>query len=52
MEDMRNETALTKAKEIAINLIRIGTLSLEDISKATGLQISVIEELANVQLVW
>lgn len=55
MEDMRNEAAANaatrKAMDIANNLIKIGTLSLEDISKATGLQISVIEELANVQLV-
>ena len=32
MEDMRNETALRNAKEIAIRMIKAGKMSLQDIA--------------------
>ena len=46
MEDMRNETALQKSKEIALRLISMGKLSHEEIAEASGLAIEVIKELA------
>ena len=46
MEDMRNEAALWKSKEIALRLINMGKLSHEDIAEASGLPIEVIQELA------
>lgn len=46
MEDMRNEAALRKSKEIAMRLINMGKLSYEDISEASGLPMEVIQELA------
>ena len=46
MEDMRNEEALRKAKEIALRLINEGTLSYEKIADCTALPLEVIKELA------
>jgi predicted transposase YdaD len=42
MEDLCRETA----EEIAENLINMGTLSFEDIAKATGLSLSEVQRLA------
>ena len=39
MEDMRNETALQKSKEIALRLISMGKLSHEEIAEASGFQV-------------
>ena len=38
-----------KAESIARNMLALGTISYEDIAKCTGLSISNIEELANIQ---
>ena len=46
MEDMRNEEALRKAKEIALRLINEGTLPYEKIADCTALPLEVIKELA------
>jgi conserved hypothetical protein (putative transposase or invertase) len=49
MEEMRNKTALEKAKEIATNLIKLGKITIEDIALTTGLSVKQIQELANSQ---
>jgi hypothetical protein len=49
MEDMRNETALEKAREIAKNFIELGVVSYEDIAKATGLSLSEVQKLAGAE---
>ena len=46
MEDMRNEAALRNSKEIALRMIKDGTLSLEKIAEFSGLALEVIKELA------
>ena len=46
MEDMRNETELRKAREIALKLITKGKLSCEEIADATGLSIEEVKHLA------
>ena len=45
MEDMRNETALAKAKEIACNLIRSTDLTNEQIAHNVGLSVEQVVEL-------
>lgn len=45
IEDMRNE-AETQEKIIAINCLSFGTISKEDIAKATELPLEKVEELA------
>ncbi len=39
------------SEQIARNLIALGTVSYEDIAKGTGLPISEIEKMANLELV-
>ena len=46
IEDMRNEEALRKAREIARRMIERGKLSLEEIAEDTGLEIEVVRQLA------
>ena len=46
MEDMRNEAALRNSKEIALRMIKDGTLSLEKIAEFSGLALEIIKELA------
>ena len=45
MEDMRNETALRNAKEIAIRMIKAGKMSLQDIADYTELSLDTVKEL-------
>ena len=45
MEDMRNETALAKAVEIAKSLITDSGMSDEQIAKHTGIPVSQIAEI-------
>jgi hypothetical protein len=45
LEDMRNETALSKSKEIAIRMIKAGKNSLEDIADFTELPLETVKEL-------
>ena len=45
MEDMRDETAKVKSREIARNLLKIGKISLEEIAEATGLTVEEVESL-------
>lgn len=49
MEDMRNETARAaeqnKAKKIAVHLIRLGKMTLEEIAEATELPLDMVKEL-------
>jgi hypothetical protein len=45
LEDMRNETALSKSKEIAIRMIEAGKNSLEDIADYTELPFETVKEL-------
>lgn len=45
-EEMRNETAKMRSVEIALNLLSLGSVSHEDIAKATGLTLEEIQELA------
>jgi hypothetical protein len=45
LEDMRNETALSKSKEIAIRMIEAGKNSLEDIADYTELPLETVKEL-------
>ncbi len=47
MEDMRNETAIRNAKEIAVRMIKAGKMSLEDIADYTELSLDTIKELAS-----
>ena len=42
MEDMREETKI----EAAINLLKLGKLSIEEIAKAIGLSVEKVSELA------
>ena len=51
MEDMRNETELRKAREIASKLITKGKLSCEEIADATGLFIEEVIHLAESESV-
>ena len=46
LEEMKNETAYRKSCEIAFNLIKDGTLSLEKIAECSGLSIEKVRELA------
>ena len=46
MEDMRNEVELELKRSIARNLIEMGTLSVEDIAKATGLSVEEVKLIA------
>ena len=46
LEEMKNETAYIKSCEIAFNLIKDGTLSLEKIAECSGLSIEKVRELA------
>ncbi|MCM1128173.1 MAG: PD-(D/E)XK nuclease family transposase [Lachnospiraceae bacterium] len=45
MEDMRNETALRNAKEIATRMIKAGKMSLQDIADYTELSLEIVKEL-------
>ncbi|MCM1162073.1 MAG: hypothetical protein NC412_12730 [Roseburia sp.] len=45
MEDMRNETALRNAKEIATRMIKAGKMSLQDIADYTELSLETVKEL-------
>ena len=45
MEDMRNETALRNAKEIAIRMIKAGKMPLQDIADYTELPLDTVKEL-------
>ena len=53
LEDMRNETARETAEktktENAINLLKLGKLSFEEIANAIGLSVERIKELAKMQ---
>ena len=40
-----------KAEDIARNMMELGTMSYEDISKCTGLTVAEVEKLANLELV-
>ena len=46
MEDMRNETAEQTKMESAMNLIKLGKLSIEEIANSIGLSIEKVAELA------
>ena len=46
MEDMRNEVELELKRSIARNLIEMGTLSIEDIAKATDLSVDEVKLIA------
>jgi hypothetical protein len=45
LEDMRNETALSNSKEIAMRMIKAGKMSLEDIADYTELSLETVKEL-------
>jgi hypothetical protein len=45
LEDMRNETALSNSKEIAVRMIKAGKNSLEDIADYTELPLETVKEL-------
>lgn len=47
MEDMRNEAVQNKAKKTAVHLIKLGKMSLEEISEATELPLDTVKELEN-----
>lgn len=53
LEDMRNETARETAEktkvENALNLLKLGKLSFEEIANAIGLSVERITELAKMQ---
>ena len=46
VEEAERKAELRKAGAIAMNLLSLGTLSKEDISKSTGVPLEIIEELA------
>ena len=46
MEDMRNETMQKERRNIAINFIRMGKLSYEDIADGSNLPVEEVKELA------
>ena len=46
LDEMRNETKLRKAREIAFNLIELGEDTIEKIAKVTGLSLEEVKELA------
>lgn len=46
MEDMRNETERRRNREIALNLIGLGSLSYEDVAKVTNLSLEEVKQLA------
>ena len=46
MEDIVNETKIENSIEIAKNLLKLGSLPIEDIAKCTGLSIEEIKKLA------
>lgn len=48
MEESNREAARQKTYQIAINLIRMGSLSKEDIAKATNLTLEEVQELAKI----
>lgn len=45
MEDMRYESAVESAKEIAIRMIKAGKMPLEDIANYTELSLDTVKEL-------
>lgn len=45
MEDMRYESAVENAKEIAIRMIKAGKMPLEDIANYTELSLDTVKEL-------
>ena len=45
MEDMRNETALRNAQEIAIRMIKAGKMPLQEIADYTELSLDTVKEL-------
>ena len=47
IEEMRNKAVLEDKLEIALNFLSLGTVSIEDIAKATGLSLKDVQELAN-----
>jgi hypothetical protein len=49
MEDMRNESALEKAREIAERMIVKGTMSYEEIAELTTLSLSEVQKLAGAE---
>lgn len=46
MEDMVNEAKLDNSREIAENLLKLGSVSHEDIAKATGLSLEEVKKIA------
>jgi hypothetical protein len=50
MEDMRNETALETAREIAERLIAKGTMFCEDIAEITALSLTEVQKLAGAEI--
>lgn len=50
MEDMRNETAEQTKIESAVNLLKLGKLSIEEIANSIGLSIEKVAELAKPKM--
>ena len=46
MEEMRNETELRKAREIALTLIQLGDYSFEKIADITKLSLAEVNQLS------
>lgn len=46
IEDMRKEAEERKAVKIALKLLALGTVSIEDIAKTTDLSLEDVQELA------
>jgi hypothetical protein len=46
LEDMRNETEIKRSESIALNLLEIGKMSVEEIASATGLTVECVNNLA------
>ena len=49
IEEMRNETAEKTKIENALNLLKLGKLSFDEIASAIGLSVKKIKELAKIQ---
>ena len=49
IEEMRNETAEKTKIENALNLLKLGKLSFDEIADAIGLSVEKIKELAKMQ---
>ena len=46
MEELRDKTAAERNREIALRLIQLGSVPLEQIAEATGLTLDEIKKLA------